>query len=45
MTGGGQCVMTTGTGLMPLWSANNWDMHTLEVCASAVVSWTCVMLY
>ena len=31
MTSGGQCVMTTGTALMLLWSANNWDMHTLEV--------------
>ena len=31
MTSGGQCVMTSGTALMPLWSADNWDMHTLEV--------------
>ena len=31
MTSGGQCVMTTGTTLMLLWSANSWDMHMLEV--------------
>ena len=31
MTSGGQCVMTTGTALMLLWSASSWDMHTLEV--------------
>ena len=31
MTIGGQCVMTSGTTLMLLLSANNWDMHTLEV--------------
>ena len=31
MTSGGQCVMTAGTLLMPLSSASNWDMHTLEV--------------
>ena len=31
MTSGGQCVMTTGTALMLLWSANSWDMHTQEV--------------
>ena len=31
MTSGGQCVMTPGTTLMLLWSASNWDMHTLEV--------------
>ena len=31
MTSGGQCVMTTGTTLMLLWSANNLDMLTLEV--------------
>ena len=31
MTSGGQCVMTFGTALMLLWSASNWDMHTLEV--------------
>ena len=31
MTSGGQCVMTSGTALMLLWSANSWDMHTLEV--------------
>ena len=37
MTSGGQCVMTAGTVLMPVWSAGNWDMHTLEVSASANV--------
>ena len=31
MTSGGQCVMTAGTPLMLLWSADSWDMHTLEV--------------
>ena len=31
MTSGGQCVMTTGTALMLLWSASSWDMHTQEV--------------
>ena len=31
ITSGGQCVMITGTTLMPLWSVNSWDMHTLEV--------------
>ena len=31
MTSGGQCVMTTGTTLMLLWSASSWDMHSLEV--------------
>jgi len=31
ITSGGQCVMITGTTLMPLWCADNWDMHTLEV--------------
>ena len=31
MTSGEQCVMTTGTALMLLWSASNWDIHTLEV--------------
>ena len=32
MTSGGLCVMTPGTVLMLLWSANNWDMRTQEVC-------------
>ena len=32
---GGQFVMTAGTPLMLLWSANSWDMHTLEVSAGA----------
>ena len=31
ITSGGQCVMITGTTLMPLWSVSSWDMHTLEV--------------
>ena len=38
MTSGGQCVMTTGTVLMLLWSANSWDMHTLEVSVLCNVS-------
>ena len=32
MTSGGQYVMTVGAVLMQLWSADNWDMHTLDVC-------------
>ena len=35
MTSGGQCVMTAGAALMQLWSVNSWNMHTLEVSASA----------
>ena len=35
MTSGGQCVMTVGAALMQLWSVSSWDMHTLEVSASA----------
>jgi len=31
MTSGEQCAMTVGVPLMLLWSAGNWDMHTLEV--------------
>ena len=31
ITSGGQCVMTAGAPLMLLWSADSWDMHTLEV--------------
>jgi len=31
MTSGGQCVITSGTALMLQWSANSWNMHTLEV--------------
>ena len=34
MTSREQCVMTTGTTLMLLWSASNWDMLTLEVSGS-----------
>jgi len=37
MTSGGQCVMMAGTVMMSMWSANSWDMHTLEVSASVVV--------
>jgi len=37
MTSGGQCVMMAGTVMMLLWSASSWDMHTLEVSASAVL--------
>ena len=39
MTIGGQCVMTPGTALMQLWSANSWDMHTLEVRLSSISVW------
>ena len=35
MTNGVQCVMTAGAALMQLWSVSSWDMHTLEVSASA----------
>ena len=38
MTSGGQCVMTTGISMMPPWSANSLDTHTLEVSASAVLT-------
>ena len=31
-TSGELCVMTTGTTLMPQWSANSWDI--LEVCTT-----------
>ena len=37
VTSGGQCVMMAGTVLMLLWSASNWDMHTLEVSTSTVL--------
>ena len=37
MISGGQYVMTAGTVLMPVWSASNWVMHTLEVSASILV--------
>ena len=37
MTSGEQCVIMAGTGLMLLWSANSWDMHTLEVSANASI--------
>ena len=37
MTCGGQCVMTPGIQLMLLLSANNWDMHTLEVSVNTVL--------
>ena len=38
MTSGGQCVMTPGTILMLLWSASNWNMHTLEVSSLIYIS-------
>ena len=38
ITSGGQCVITIGTSMMPLWFANSWDMRTLEVSASAVLT-------
>ena len=37
MTSGGLCVMTTGVDLILLLSANNWDIHTLEVSVIYVV--------
>ena len=36
MTSGGQCVMTAGTVLMPVWSASSWVMQLLEVSANNV---------
>jgi len=33
---GEQCVITPGILLMLLWSANSWDMHTLEVRLSVL---------
>ena len=39
MTSGGQCVMTYGTPLTPLWSASSWDMQPLEVSTSPVCDW------
>ena len=43
MTSGEQCVMTTGTTLMLLWSANSWDMHTLEVSVHYLIVWMYTM--
>ena len=45
MTSGGQCVMMAGTVLMPVWSANNWDMHSREVSASVVLLRVDLFLY
>ena len=39
MTSGGQCVMTAGAALMLLWSADSWDMHTLEVSHCCIIGW------
>ena len=36
MTSGGQCVMTTGTTLMLLWFASNWDME-VSICIILLV--------
>ena len=36
MTNGGQCVMTAGTVLMPVWSASSWDMLPQEVSENNV---------
>ena len=36
MTSGGQCVMMTGTLLMPVWSASSWVMQPLEVSTNTV---------
>ena len=35
MTSGVQCVMMAGAALMQLQSVSSWDMHILEVSASA----------
>ena len=32
LTSGEQCVATSGTALMQLWSARIWDMLSLMVC-------------
>ena len=40
MTSGGQCVMTTGTTLMLLWSANNWDMLILQVSVLEYINYS-----
>ena len=45
MTSGGQCVMMAGTVLMPVWSANNWDMRSREVSASVVLLRVDLFLY
>ena len=45
MTSGGQCVMTSGTLLMPPWSANSWDMHTLEVSSTVLTTRNCNNLF
>ena len=36
MTSGEQCVVTSGTVLMPQWSASNQDMQPLEVSTNMV---------
>ena len=38
ITSGGQCVMTAGTPLMLLWSADSWDTLTLEVSFYTIAS-------
>ena len=45
MTSGGQCVMTPGTTLMLLWSASNWDIHTLEVSMPAKCTYLCCFYF
>jgi len=37
-TSGGLYVMISGTPLMLLWSANSWDMHTLEVSSTVITT-------
>ena len=45
MISGEQCVMTAGVVLMPVWSADNWDMHTQEVSTSGDVCDTWVRCF
>ena len=44
MTSGGQCVMTSGTALMLLWSASSWDMHILEVSEYSCYFFICLFI-
>ena len=42
MTSGEQCVMTAGAVLMPLWSADSWDMQSLGVGANTSSTYSVV---
>ena len=37
MTSGEQCVMTSGTTLMLLWSASNWDMEVCSIMSAFLI--------